>query len=179
MRLLLFICLFASTAFAQLDNVAFLGATATAAAAATCKSWLSTSAGNGSDYWIYSGVLSQKIQNAGTLSVCKVKVYLDTTGGNSDVAFSLRSAANKGGSLYGTTETITTTGIGNGWFTLNFSSPVSVTGDFFLTFESSSDTAMRWRVDTAGIYDSTTYCIYTGPNPYTAHDFMFEIWTMQ
>ncbi len=140
-----------------------------------CALLISTASGNAGDYWDFSQTVSQKIENAGTITICKIRVYLDTSPGNADVSWALYSQNNKGGSNYG----ITTTGSGNGWFDLTFSSNPTVTGDFYLTFESSTNSGLRWRSDTTGIYDSTTYSVNYGTNVYDSQDLMFEIFTVQ
>lgn len=133
----------------------------------------------------YGSIVSQSISNSTAVTVCKVSILLQDIGSSTDVYVQLRSAANGGGTQYGTDSQTVTVGAGSGqvWRDFTWSSnPTVGTGTFWINLrKSGSDSAYVRNYDDLGIipnqYFTNLYHLNVDGTDLTARDMAFEVHT--
>lgn len=120
--------------------------------------------------------LSQKVACSDSRSVCKVLVYQHATENSGTIYIRIRSANNNGGTLHGTSDTLSNNT--TGWRTFNFTTPAAVSADFFITIITSSGAgyATIRSSGTGTKYSDTNYDFFNGTADQN-QDMCFECWT--
>ena len=159
------------------DEAVFGGAAVPPAAA--CGFWTNSITGN-VDYW-GSGLLSQGVSNSTSTSVCRVAVRFANPSDHSEYCLELRTAANGGGTLLGTSATndaaISASYL---WHTNEFATPVTTSGTFYITRRVISGGNFNWSASTTNAFsDATISSAYSGASSKAPGDFEFALWRVQ
>lgn len=144
-------------------------------AAIGCTLYASNTGSIGNNTTNFS-ILSQKVLCSTNLSVCKVLIYQHSAEGTGNIFIRVRSAANNGGTLHGTSDVLANNA--TGWRTFNFTTPAAVTTDFFLTVITSAGAgycAVR-SGGTGNAYSDTSADMFNGSTDMN-EDMAFECWT--
>lgn len=147
-------------------------ATASSCALFASNTDITTTSNNTTNF----SVLSQAIACSTSVSVCKVLVYQHTAEGTGTIFIRIRSASNNGGTLHGTSDSLSNNA--TGWRTFNFSTPAAVSADFYLTVITSAGAGYAAIRSTGSgtLYSTTSYDFFSGTTDQN-QDMCFECWT--
>lgn len=127
------------------------------------------------DYWA-SGPKSQRIQFSGAANVTRIELKVSTSSTTYGLYAMLHTEKNGGGTLLGTSRTVTTN-IDNGtpqWVAFVCGrGGIPVTNDFWLSING----GFNWRSSTANPYGGTDYYLTYGGGDRTGDDYCFRVYT--
>ena len=180
---LLLLLLSGSLVFADpftLSDPAFIGAASiqvTSAPVVCAKSSEYQEVQNGDYAAISDFVVSQKIYNPATTTVCKIRIGVKAWSGTFHI--DLRTAPNNSGTQIGTSSQNATAADGSAyvWYDCPFTVPISVTGDYYITIipEGGANCPAGLNV-TLNAY-RPGYYVYAGSASQYSETLMFEVWT--
>lgn len=130
---------------------------------------------NGDYLRVSDYVVSQKIYNPGTMNICKIRVGAKDAG---TIHIDLRTEPNNLGTQIGaSSQSVAISGTEYAFFDCVFTSPVTVTGDYYFTIEPEGTNSTQVGLNiTADAYRAGYYGYYnSGAN--TPESLMFEVWT--
>lgn len=123
-----------------------------------------------------SQIVSQRVYNSSSLTVCGISLYLDPASTSSTYTVEIRSAINGGGTLYGSSKTITPSSTSGGWYDFTWSSNYpNPTGNYYICVSSSNSSNLLYYADEN--YEGTSYSAYAGNTQYTQYDLSFKVKT--